>query len=272
MKKEFNDELTPEIREKMNKNLVYIGIFSIVMMFAGFTSAYLVMMGDSFWLKFPLPWGFYASTAVIALSSLTFILALRNVKKGNIKGLKIFMIATLLLGLLFIYFQFKGYGQLTDRGIHPVNNHLIVTDGRYGDYYEIKFKDAFIEVDGNRYLWKGKDLSAKNMKELQHFMAQFLVLSETKPFQLLSYGNPFVLYFENTELVVQNKKLIKNNGEELAYTDRLRLRDLAINVRDSRGDFFARGEIGKDFNIYFKGKPLESVSYTHLTLPTNREV
>lgn len=257
MKKEFNDELTPEIREKMKKNLVYIGIFSVVMMFAGFTSAYLVMMGDSFWLKFPLPWGFYVSTALIALSSLTFILALRNVKKGNIKGLKMFMIATVLLGFLFVYFQFKGYGQLMDRGIHPVNNHLIVTDGRYGDYYEIKFKDAFVEVDGNHYLWKGKDLSVNDMKDMQNFMAQFLDLSETQPFKISSYGKPFVLYFENTELTLQNEHLIKKNGEELVYTDRLRLRDLAINVRDSRGDFFARGEIGKDFNIYFKGKPLE---------------
>jgi cytochrome c oxidase subunit 3 len=149
MKKDFDDQLSPEVREKMKKNLVYIGIFSIVMLFAGFTSAYLVTMGDMFWLKHPLPWGFWASTVAIGLSSLTFFLAIKNIRNGNNKGLKTFMGLTVILGLLFVYFQFKGYGQLTNEGIHPVNNHLIVTDGRYGDYFEVKYKDAFVEVDGN---------------------------------------------------------------------------------------------------------------------------
>ena len=36
-----------------------------------------------------------------------------------------------------------------------------------------------------------------------------------------------------------------------------RLRDLAVNILDDRGDFFHRGEIGKDFHIYYKGKELE---------------
>jgi cytochrome c oxidase subunit 3 len=257
MKKEFDDQLTPEVREKMKKNLVYIGIFSVVMLFAGFTSAYLVTMGDSFWLKHPLPWGFWASTITIALSSLTFFLAIRNIQKGNVKGLKTFMALTVVLGLLFVYFQFKGYGQLTEKGIHPVNNHLIVTDGRYSDYYEVKYKDAFVEVDGNRYLWKGKDMNDAQMKDLQAFMSQFLELSEKKPFEVNSYGKDFSLYFENTLVSEKGGNLLKINGEELSFTDRLRLRDLAINVRDGRGDFFVKGDIGKDFNIYYKGKTLE---------------
>jgi cytochrome c oxidase subunit 3 len=55
MKRDYSRELEPDVRKKMKKNLVYVGIFSIVMMFAGFTSAYIVSMGDSFWLKYPLP-------------------------------------------------------------------------------------------------------------------------------------------------------------------------------------------------------------------------
>ena len=264
MKKEYDDQLTPEVREKMKKNLVYIGIFSVIMLFAGFTSAYLVTMGDSFWLKSPLPWGFYASTIVIGLSSLTFLLAIKSIQKGNTKGLKTFMALTLVLGLFFVYFQFKGFGQLTENGIHPVNNHLIVTDGRYGDYFEIKYKDAFVEVDGNRYKWKGKDLTVGQMKELQAFMAQFLILDEKKPFAITSYGKSFVLYFENTLLSNKSAELIKSNGEEMTYTDKLRLRDLAVNVRDGRGDFFVKGDIGEDFNIYFKGKALEYKNRTLL--------
>ena len=85
MRKDFDQELTPEVRLKMKKNLVYIGIFSIIMLFAGFTSAYLVMMGDSFWVKTPMPNAFWISTTLIILSSLSFILAIQSVKKDNQK-------------------------------------------------------------------------------------------------------------------------------------------------------------------------------------------
>ena len=47
----YEKEMDPLVKEKMKKNLVYVGIFSIVMLFAGFTSAYIVTMGDSFWLN-----------------------------------------------------------------------------------------------------------------------------------------------------------------------------------------------------------------------------
>lgn len=257
MKKEFDDQLSPEVREKMKKNLVYIGIFSVVMLFAGFTSAYLVTMGDSFWLKHPLPWGFWASTVVLALSSLTFYIAIKSIQSGKKQALKLFMTLTLVLGLFFVYFQFKGYSQLTNQGIQAVNNHLIVTDGRYGDYYEVKYKDAFIEVDGNNYNWKGKKLSKSQMTDLQNFMSQFLKLSEKEPFKINTYGKDFVLYFENTKLSKKSGDLLKSDGASLTYTDRLRLRDLAIHVRDGRGDFFVKGNIGEDFNIYYKGKALE---------------
>ena len=149
---DYSKELDPMVNEKMKKNLVYVGIFSIIMLFAGFTSAYIVMMGDSFWLKYPLPSGFWLSTGSILLSSLTFILAIAAAKKDNQSMLKLWMGSTVVLGVLFMYFQFKGYNQLIDGGIHPINNHIIVTDGRYGDYYEVKYKGDFIEVDGNRFM------------------------------------------------------------------------------------------------------------------------
>ena len=136
----YEKEMDPIVKEKMKKNLVYVGIFSIIMLFAGFTSAYIVTMGDSFWLKYPLPSGFWLSTLCILLSSLSFILAISAARKDKQGRLKSLMATTLLLGLGFIYFQFKGYNQLTDSGIHPVNNHVIVTDGKYGEYFEVKYK------------------------------------------------------------------------------------------------------------------------------------
>ena len=166
-------------------------------------------------------------------------------------------IGSLLLGIGFVYFQFKGYGQLTAQGIHAVNNHIIVADGRYGDYYEIKMGDYFLEIDGNAYKLNGKPLSETQMQDLKKFASQFLELSDKKDFVVNDYNKPFVLYFNQSPLSVLDKHLMKKDGTSLEYTDRVRLRDFSIHMKDGRGDFFAKGEIGKDFNIYFKGEALE---------------
>jgi cytochrome c oxidase subunit 3 len=51
--------------------------------------------------------------------------------------------------------------------------------------------------------------------------------------------------------------------------DEIRLNDLAVNIRDGRGDFFARGTYGKDFTIYFKG---EALVYKNRELFSNNRV
>ena len=256
MKRDYSKELDPKVREKMKKNLVYVGIFSVIMLFAGFTSAYIVSMGDSFWLKYPLPSSFWISTAVIVASSIFLELAIRGAKKDEMTKLKIFIALTFLSGLAFVYFQFRGYGQLIDFGAHAANNHIVVTDGKYGDYYEIKMNGKFIEVNGNDYLIGGKKLSKSQMLQLQTFTSQFLGLERNKSFEVKGYGKPFILYHESQPLGLINGKLTKPDGSELKYVDLMRLRDLAVNIRDGRGDFFVKGEMGEDFHIYFKGKEL----------------
>jgi cytochrome c oxidase subunit 3 len=257
MNKNYEQEWSPEVREKTKKNLIYIGIFSIIMMFAGFTSAYIVSMGDSFWLKYPLPPAFFISTALIALSSLFLELGIRFVKKNNQKMLKLFISLTLLFGIGFVFFQFKGYSALTSFGAHAVNNRIIVTEGRYGDYYEVKYKGTFLEVDGNNYLVNGKKMTTNQMVEFQNFMKQFLIVNREKSYTVKNYGSNFILYYNNQPLGLINEKLCTPDGKEIQYVDQLRLKDVAINVRDGRGDFFVKGQLGKDFHIFFKGKELE---------------
>ncbi len=256
MKQDFSRELAPELREKMKKNLVYIGIFSIIMLFAGFTSAYIVSMGDSFWLKYPMPTAFWISTTVIIISSLSIELAIRKAQKNNQTQIKLFVSSTLLLGILFVYFQFKGYDQLIGRGIYPANNHIIVTEGRYGDYFELKINHSFLEVDGNNFLLNGKKISDSQLEQLKKFMSQFLKPSRNKSIIIKNYGKNYILYFKNQPLGLINGQLSTPNGKELQYVDQLRLRDLAVNLSSGRGDFFTEGQIGKDFHIYFKGKEL----------------
>lgn len=266
MKIDYDQELSPEIREKSKKNLVYVGIFSIVMMFAGFTSAYIVSMGDSFWLKYPMPNAFWISTVIIILSSIFLELGIRYIKRNNQQMLKLFVTLTLISGIAFVYFQIQGYKQLTNFGAHAVNNHIIVTQGRYGDYFEIKYNGTFIEVDGNDYLMNGKKMTENQMKDLQNFTSQFLELKRNESFEIKGYGKPFVLYYNNQPLGMINNKLSTPDGKEIQYVDQMRLRDLSINIRDGRGDFFVKGEVGKDFKILYKGKELQ---YKDRTLQMN---
>ena len=242
--------------EKAKKSLVYVGILSVIMLFGGMTSAYIVSMGDSFWLKFPLPKAFWISTAVIVLSSIFLQIAVRSARRGNKKILKLAISITFILGILFIYFQFKGYGQLVKNGVHATGNYILVTNGRYGDYFEVKYKADFIEINGNDYLIKGQKMSPEQIIEYQDFMSQFEVVNEKEPFKVRHYGEKFIIYFQNTPLQLKNNILVQDGDEGLNYVDRVRLRDLALNVRDLRGDFFVRGEMGKDFHIYYKGEEL----------------
>ena len=106
--KDFQEEK----RKKVAKPLVWFGMASIVMLFAGLTSAVIVRKGDGNWNHFELPSMFLWSTIIIVISSLTFIIANYLAKKDNPTQVKLFIGLTLILGLVFIYFQFLGYKQL----------------------------------------------------------------------------------------------------------------------------------------------------------------
>jgi len=242
--------------EKAKTNLVIAGIASVVMLFAGLTSAYIVSMGDSFWLKTDFPPAFYISTAIILVSSITVQMALSAAKKNNLSKVKLFVVATFLLGIGFVYFQFKGYGQLQDKGLAFVGKNIIVTDGKYGDYFEVKYKGDFVEVNGNDFLLKGEIMSAEVMKEYQEFMKQFISFDAAKEIDVTNNNPNFEVYFLSDPMHTEGSKLLTIKNEPLAFLDRTRLSYLAINVKDGRGDFFAKGELGKDFHIYFKGKEL----------------
>lgn len=255
MAQDYSTELSPEVREKMKKNLVYVTLFSIVMLFAGLTSAYIVSMGDVFWVKYPLPLGFWISTTMIGLSSLFYVLALKFVKTRDLSKVRILMILTFLTGLGFAVFQLIGYRQLVDQGAH-FRNSIMVVEGRYGDYFEIKYKGQFVEVNANDYLIAGKKMNAAQMSALKAFAKPFEKTANPKGYSINAIPSDFVLYYKNEPLTVQLGKLMKPSGETLQYVDMRRLMHLAWNIRDERGDFFHKGELGKDFNIFYKGKQL----------------
>ena len=104
-------------QKKAAKPLLWIGIVSIVMLFAGLTSAYVVRADNGNWLLFNLPNAFFISTAIIVTSSITLFFALQMAKKNNTTGVILGVFVTFILGLAFTYTQFQGWGELTGKGI-----------------------------------------------------------------------------------------------------------------------------------------------------------
>jgi cytochrome c oxidase subunit 3 len=112
------DEL--EIKqEKAKKMMLWVGMISMSMTFAGLTSAYVVSSTRADWLSnFDLPNAFTISTLLIALSSLTLYLAKYSLNNKNKKKTTSFILTTFGLALLFVYFQFKGFGEIIDQGYY----------------------------------------------------------------------------------------------------------------------------------------------------------
>jgi cytochrome c oxidase subunit 3 len=108
-----------EQRKKLHphKFTLWIGIGSILMMFAGLTSAYIVKRNQAKWVTFDLPVIFWYSTAAIVLSSITIYLAGRAFKQREMAKYRSLMTATILLGVLFIVMQLIGFRQLWNAGV-----------------------------------------------------------------------------------------------------------------------------------------------------------
>ena len=120
-------------RMPSSKMLLYVAIGSIIMLFAGLTSAYLVRQAEGNWQKFDLPQMFWVSTGLILLSSITMNWAIMAAKKNNYSTVTKASLITLVLGLGFMLTQFLGYRDLYSQGIffsgNPSASFLYVITG-----------------------------------------------------------------------------------------------------------------------------------------------
>lgn len=107
----------PQVRARTKKMLMYFIIFAIVMMFAGFTSAYIVLNMGKFWVHAVAPDALWLSLAFLAASSASAIVALRQMRSGFKKGTLIALGLTLALGIGFTLTQSKGWNQLAEMGL-----------------------------------------------------------------------------------------------------------------------------------------------------------
>ncbi len=99
------------------KFVLWVAMGSIVMMFAGLTSAYIVKKSQANWLEYSLPLIFWYSTLAIIISSVTINMALKAFKAREMRQYRTLISVTALLGLLFLGLQIAGFTNLEARNI-----------------------------------------------------------------------------------------------------------------------------------------------------------
>jgi cytochrome c oxidase subunit 3 len=108
-----------EKKDRAQQMMLWFGIVSLLMGFAGWTSAYIVSSAREDWASdINLPNAFYISTVLIIISSFTYILANIAVKKDDQKQGTTWLLVTLGLGVSFITFQFIGFSDMVAQGYY----------------------------------------------------------------------------------------------------------------------------------------------------------
>jgi cytochrome c oxidase subunit 3 len=104
---------------RAKKMMLWFGMISMSMTFAGLTSAYVVSSSRADWIQqIELPFAFTLSTLIIILSSGTFYLALKMIQSDNIKAAQGLLLTTLALAIAFVLFQFQGFNGIIDKGYY----------------------------------------------------------------------------------------------------------------------------------------------------------
>ena len=113
------DIVNTQQRQKIHphKFAMWVAIASLVMMFAGLTSAFIVKSNQPGWKDVTVPDVFWVSTGVILLSSIAVQMALRSFKQRELSKYRILIAVTFLLGIAFVFLQWKGFTGLWEQGI-----------------------------------------------------------------------------------------------------------------------------------------------------------
>lgn len=115
------------------KFALWLGLGTIVMMFAGLTSAFIVRRAAGNWVEFEMPPLFFVNVLVIAISSITLFFAQRAFVANNRILYRKLLGLTLLAGIAFVCLQYAAWMQLASYGIllkgNPSGSFVYVISG-----------------------------------------------------------------------------------------------------------------------------------------------
>jgi cytochrome c oxidase subunit 3 len=123
---------TPRVAQEYSpppsSTAIWVVLFAITMMFAAFTSAFIVRKASLDWQTFTLPSILYFNTLLLIASSVTLEIARRRIAtfmgglKTQVESPARWLYITLFLGLLFVAGQYVVWTQLRAEGLYLATN------------------------------------------------------------------------------------------------------------------------------------------------------
>jgi cytochrome c oxidase subunit 3 len=97
---------------------IWILLTAVIMLFAGLSSAYIVLRGMPTWQNIALPSLLWPNTAILLMSSVAIELARRAVRRNDVQSMKRWLIVGGFLGLAFLVGQLAAWRQLVNEGVY----------------------------------------------------------------------------------------------------------------------------------------------------------
>src|SRR5262245_51183722 len=97
---------------------VWILLTAVVMLFAGLSSAYIVLRGVPAWQRIELPSLLWPNTVILLLSSVAIDISRRAVRRNDLQSMKRWLATGGVLGLAFLLGQLAAWRQLVDAGVY----------------------------------------------------------------------------------------------------------------------------------------------------------
>ncbi|HTJ47844.1 MAG TPA: cytochrome c oxidase subunit 3 [Cyclobacteriaceae bacterium] len=100
------------------KFAMWLFIVTVCMLFAAWTSAYLVKRAEAGWAEIIIPDQFWINTVIIIASSGTMAWAQHSARKDNLEKVKLAISITTVLGVAFLIGQWIAWGKLVELNEH----------------------------------------------------------------------------------------------------------------------------------------------------------
>lgn len=121
-KSAYIEEVEQPISMHPKKFAMWLFIVSVIMVFAGLTSAFIVRQSEGNWLDFELPGIFWFTSGIIVLSSIFMHWAYLSAKKDQLDQLKTALSITVVLGMVFLVGQWYSWVALVSMDVYFVGN------------------------------------------------------------------------------------------------------------------------------------------------------
>ena len=97
---------------------LWVVLTGVIMLFAGLSSAYIVLRGVPAWQNVALPWLLWPNTGLLLLSSVSVELSRRAISRNRLEQTKRWLGASAILGTAFLFGQIAAWRQLVQAGVY----------------------------------------------------------------------------------------------------------------------------------------------------------